>query len=329
MNSKDSKKGMNPKIFKTKNIEETRRPTRLAKLPKRHEFQSSLKNSNESGRHRNGFSKSVYESVGILTPKKLGYPTENHLQEWHKTRSSIPYDLSSLKIGGRGFPRRISSLEGDDVSSGLKSLAEGREKDEIIVKLPSNLSDSSSESSKELTLPSLPSIPTSNEVPREKNFGRKKTSKLSTNLNLIESRRKSKTFQRPKKPEKHFFEGSDGVDGISRIQLETQLSLPKITIDEVLKSWDIQPRATRRKRASSNASTKHDPMEFLTQRKADFENVQSLHENFSSCYEDVKSCRYLRIGKEEEEEGILHGRNCPCNSCEHGEALRESPYLNA
>jgi hypothetical protein len=283
---------------------------------KRFDMRANLKNSNEcSNQHSIGFpGAQVCESFGFVTSKKLGSPAKSHKEQF-RTRNKNAQGLSPLQVGGNGFPSRVAPLRGDDVSSGAKSFADSQEPNEMI-EMPYHVPDS--ETTKESKLPSLPNISTVKERPRSKSFGKHDVSKLARNLNLIDGRRKGQCFNGGKKKEE-----------TSRNHLETQLSLPKITIDEVLKSWDIQPSRTtrtRRKRSSSNASVKHDPMEFLTQKQNDVD--KKSQQDFSSCYEEVKGCRYLRLGKKEEEERF-HSRSCPCNSCEHGEALKESPYLNA
>lgn len=95
-----------------------------------------------------------------------------------------------------------------------------------------------------------------------------------------------------------------------------EMALPKVTINEVLQSWNIGPQRTR----SSSLAGK-DPMEFLRRDRS-----LSDPKNRPTSYEDLRSCRYLRTDKDDQH---LHGRICSCNSCEHGEGLRNTPYLNS
>jgi len=95
-----------------------------------------------------------------------------------------------------------------------------------------------------------------------------------------------------------------------------EMALPKVTINEVLQSWNIGPQRTR----SSSLAAK-DPMEFLRRDRS-----LSDPKNRPSTYEELRSCRYLRTDKDDAD---LHGRLCSCNSCEHGEGLRNTPYLNS
>lgn len=95
-----------------------------------------------------------------------------------------------------------------------------------------------------------------------------------------------------------------------------EMALPKVTINEVLQSWNIGPQRTR----SSSFAAK-DPMEFLLRDRS-----LSDPRNRPSTYEELRSCRYLRTDKDDAD---VHGRLCSCNSCEHGEGLRNTPYLNS
>lgn len=94
-----------------------------------------------------------------------------------------------------------------------------------------------------------------------------------------------------------------------------QLELPEITMNEVLQSWNIGPARTR----SSSLAGK-DPMEFLRSR----ERSNSDPKQRTTTIEELKRCRYLRTGGKED-----HGKVCSCNSCEHGEGLKSTPYLNS
>lgn len=96
-----------------------------------------------------------------------------------------------------------------------------------------------------------------------------------------------------------------------------EMALPKVTINEVLQSWNIGPQRTTR---SSSLAAK-DPMEFLRRDRS-----LSDPKNRPSTYEELRSCRYLRTDKDDAD---VHGRLCSCNSCEHGEGLRNTPYLNS
>ena len=96
-----------------------------------------------------------------------------------------------------------------------------------------------------------------------------------------------------------------------------EMALPKVTINEVLQSWNIGPQRTTR---SSSLAAK-DPMEFLRRDRS-----LSDPKNRPSTYEELRSCRYLRTDKDYAD---VHGRLCSCNSCEHGEGLRNTPYLNS
>lgn len=93
-----------------------------------------------------------------------------------------------------------------------------------------------------------------------------------------------------------------------------EMALPKVTINEVLQSWNIGPQRTR----SSSLAGK-DPMEFLRRDRS-----LSDPKNRPTSYEDLRRCRYLRTDKDDQ-----HDRLCSCNSCEHGEGLRNTPYLNS
>lgn len=104
-----------------------------------------------------------------------------------------------------------------------------------------------------------------------------------------------------------------GVSVEDRVQ---EMALPKVTINEVLQSWNIGPQRTR----SSSLAGK-DPMEFLRRDRS-----LSDPKNRPTSYEDLRRCRYLRTDKDDQ--GI-HERLCSCNSCEHGEGLRNTPYLNS
>ena len=97
------------------------------------------------------------------------------------------------------------------------------------------------------------------------------------------------------------------------------LELPKVTMNEVLQSWNIGPARTR----SSSLAGK-DPMEFLRSR----ERSNSDPKQRMTTVEELRRCRYLRTGGKEEQE-LRHGRVCSCNSCEHGKGLKSTPYLNS
>lgn len=96
-----------------------------------------------------------------------------------------------------------------------------------------------------------------------------------------------------------------------------EMVLPKVTINEVLQSWNIGPQRTR-----STSFAGKDPMEFLRSR----ERSLSDPKNPPISYEDLRSCRYLRTDKDDQ---ALHGKLCSCNSCEHGEGLKNTPYMNS
>ena len=96
-----------------------------------------------------------------------------------------------------------------------------------------------------------------------------------------------------------------------------EMALPKVTINEVLQSWNIGPQRTTR---SSSLAAK-DPMEFLRRDRS-----LSDPKNRPITYEELRSCRYLRTDKDDADS---HGRLCSCNSCEHGEGLKNTPYLNS
>ncbi|XP_048580480.1 uncharacterized protein LOC125561148 [Nematostella vectensis] len=107
------------------------------------------------------------------------------------------------------------------------------------------------------------------------------------------------------------------------VEESTGLCLPEITMEEVLQSWDVKPR---RSRSSSNVGIK-DPMEFLKSQSDNRHGHSPVPD--APSYEELLKCRYLRLGQEEEEERLAHGTFCSCNSCEHSEGLKNSPYLNA
>lgn len=108
------------------------------------------------------------------------------------------------------------------------------------------------------------------------------------------------------KPGGHCLE--DGMD---------DMVLPKVTINEVLQSWNINPQKTR----SVSHLVGKDPMEFLLKDRS-----LSDPKNPPISYEELRGCRYLRTDKDDQ---ALHGKLCSCNSCEHGEGLKKSPYLNS
>ena len=99
-------------------------------------------------------------------------------------------------------------------------------------------------------------------------------------------------------------------------QKQKEEMLPKITINEVLQSWKIEQPRNR----SSSVGGK-DPMEFL-RRDASLSESSSTEKTL----ENLWKCRYLRLGKEDPD---VHGYCCSCNSCEHGDGLRSTAYLNS
>lgn len=111
---------------------------------------------------------------------------------------------------------------------------------------------------------------------------------------------------------KKIYKSRDGFeDGVD------DMVLPKVTINEVLQSWNINPQKTR---STSHLAGK-DPMEFLLRDRS-----LSDAKNPPIPYEELRGCRYLRTDKDDH---ALHGKLCSCNSCEHGEGLKKSPYLNS
>ena len=98
-----------------------------------------------------------------------------------------------------------------------------------------------------------------------------------------------------------------------------ELELPKVTMTEVLQSWNIgTPSRTR-----STSLAGKDPMEFLRLR----ERSDSDPKKRTTTVEELRRCRYLRTGGKDDHE--MHAKFCSCNSCEHGEGLKSTPYLNS
>lgn len=98
-----------------------------------------------------------------------------------------------------------------------------------------------------------------------------------------------------------------------------ELELPKVTMNEVLHSWNIGTPS--RTRASSFAGK--DPLEFLlTSERSD-----SDPKNKTMAMEELRTCRYLRTDARYGYE--THSTACSCNSCEHGQGLKRTPFLNS
>ena len=98
-----------------------------------------------------------------------------------------------------------------------------------------------------------------------------------------------------------------------------ELELPKVTMTEVLQSWNIgTPSRTR-----STSLAGKDPMEFLRLR----ERSDSDPKQRTTTVEELRRCRYLRTGGKDDHE--MHAKFCSCNSCEHVEGLKSTPYLNS
>lgn len=98
-----------------------------------------------------------------------------------------------------------------------------------------------------------------------------------------------------------------------------ELELPKVTMNEVLQSWNIGPPS----RTRSTSMAGKDPMEFLLSR----ERSSSDPKQRTTTVEELRRCRYLRTGGKDEHE--RHSKVCSCNSCEHGEGLKSMPFLNS
>ena len=98
-----------------------------------------------------------------------------------------------------------------------------------------------------------------------------------------------------------------------------ELELPKVTMNEVLQSWNIGPPS----RTRSTSLAGKDPMEFLLSR----ERSDSDPKQRTTTVEELRRCRYLRTGGKDDHE--RHSKVCSCNSCEHGEGLKSTPYLNS
>lgn len=110
-------------------------------------------------------------------------------------------------------------------------------------------------------------------------------------------------------------------------EAESEIVLPQITIDEVLKSWHVSH--PRRGRSFSNSKIAHDPLQFL--KKSPEAAEESPAERLAATeseYEKLKRCRYLRLGKERENL-VRKDTECSCNSCEHVKGLKSTPYLNS
>ena len=110
----------------------------------------------------------------------------------------------------------------------------------------------------------------------------------------------------------------DSAEG-SLEDLVPVMELPKVTMNEVLQSWNI---GLARNRTSSLAGK--DPMEFLLSR----ERSDSEPKQRTTSLEELRRCRYLRTGGKNEQE-LKHSKICSCNSCEHGQGLKSTPYLNS
>lgn len=110
---------------------------------------------------------------------------------------------------------------------------------------------------------------------------------------------------------------NDETGGHSLENRVQELELPKVTMNEVLQSWNIGPARTR----SSSLAAGKDPMEFLRSR----ERSNSDPKQRTTTIEELRRCRYLRTGDDQ----ARHSKICSCNSCEHGEGLKSTPYLNS
>ena len=103
--------------------------------------------------------------------------------------------------------------------------------------------------------------------------------------------------------------------------------LPQITMDEVLKSWHVSH--PRRGRSSSTSKSPHDVLQFLMKSpEATVESSAERRARSESEYEKLKRCRYLRLGRGQEEL-VRHSATCSCNSCEHATGLKTTPFLNS
>lgn len=98
-----------------------------------------------------------------------------------------------------------------------------------------------------------------------------------------------------------------------------ELELPKVTMNEVLYSWNL---GTSSRTRGSSFSGK-DPMEFLltSERSASNPNHRT------TTIDELRTCRYLRMDAQHGHE--VHAKACSCNSCEHGQGLKSTPFLNS
>ena len=93
--------------------------------------------------------------------------------------------------------------------------------------------------------------------------------------------------------------------------------LPKITIDDIFQSWNVTPARVR-----SGTLGSSDPMDHI---RRDWALTHPVTDEPTS-YGKMKNCRYLRLPKYDEA-GLQH-HGCSCNSCEHLEGLKKSPFMN-
>lgn len=98
-----------------------------------------------------------------------------------------------------------------------------------------------------------------------------------------------------------------------------ELELPKVTMNEVLYSWNL---GTSSRTRGSNFSGK-DPMEFLLTS----ERSASHPKHRTTTIDELRTCRYLRMDAQHGHEA--HAKACSCNSCEHGQGLKSTPFLNS
>lgn len=143
----------------------------------------------------------------------------------------------------------------------------------------------------------------------------------ATNPEGLGSGRKARTPSRvtPNASQAALSRRNDESRGQSLEDRVQELELPKVTMTEVLQSWNIgTPSRTR-----STSLAGKDPMEFLRLR----ERSDTDPKQRTTTVEELRRCRYLRTGGKDDRE--MHAKFCSCNSCEHGEGLKSTPYLNS
>lgn len=261
---------------------------------------------------------SVNNSYSSMSPTKCTIPQQAKTNSKMHRNSVETREPVNLQTCGLSY----MPVHEQNIIYGSSTLSSKKPKDAKIDNASKSKKLSKKTVAKEPKVLSLPRIPSSQRQRSRSIQGKSDVQQFATHLNLIDGRRKSRSFSNADSSKVQAL-SNQTQDIHPHFHLETQLSLPKITMDEVLKSWDVHPTMPLRKRSAR----KYDPMDFLIRQE--MENSTPAAYNLPKhTYDELKSCRYLRLGKEMEEE-LSHKRCCPCNSCEHGQGLKESPYLNA